>query len=139
MIQIASTSRQSVHSLHCLLEESFAPWLSSVYQVKTDQTADTQISLRLVHIRNTFIYNRDQVSCISQKRTLVYMCQLVGLKGKIHLVDFCYKGDNCCYFLFALLHIKIISKRVYSQRKEFAPHGSKFFPFRVDLFGMELK
>ena len=25
-------------------------------------------------------------------------------------------------------------KRVYSKRKEFAPLGSKFFPFRVDLF-----
>ena len=25
-------------------------------------------------------------------------------------------------------------KRVYSKRKEFAPIGSKFFPFRVDSF-----
>ena len=27
-----------------------------------------------------------------------------------------------------------LRNRVYSKRKEFAPHGSKFFPFRVDPF-----
>ena len=30
-------------------------------------------------------------------------------------------------------------KGVYSKRKEFASHGSKFFPFRVDLFSKENK
>ena len=25
-------------------------------------------------------------------------------------------------------------KLVYSKREEFAPHGSRFFPFRIDLF-----
>ena len=32
-----------------------------------------------------------------------------------------------CFFLSLL-------KKVYSKRKEFAPNGSKFFPFRVDHF-----
>ena len=45
-----------------------------------------------------------------------------------------YLGDNLCDFVFSFLHMKPLLKRVYSKRKEFAPKGSKFFPFRVDLF-----
>ena len=37
-------------------------------------------------------------------------------------------------FLLAFLHTYPFWKGVYSKRKEFAPHGSKFFPFRVDPF-----
>ena len=59
----------------------------------------------------------------------------------IHLVDFrtvFQKGDNFNDYLFAFLHTKPLLKRgllwkgVYSKRKEFAPKGSKFLPFRVD-------
>ena len=61
-----------------------------------------------------------------------------------------YTGDNFCYFLFALLYISTLdpfwegvyskkidfffSKGVCSKSKEFAPKGSKFFPFIVDPF-----
>ena len=45
-----------------------------------------------------------------------------------------YKGDNFCDFMFALLYIKSLLKNIYSKKKEFAPCGSKFFPFRVDSF-----
>ena len=41
------------------------------------------------------------------------------------------QGRQLCDFLFALLST---IKGVYSKRKEFAPPGSKFFPFRVDSF-----
>ena len=44
-----------------------------------------------------------------------------------HLVF--YKGTT-----LAFQHIKSLLKGVYPKRKEFAPHGSKFFPFRVDYF-----
>ena len=45
---------------------------------------------------------------------------------------FFVKGDNFCDLLFNFLDIKPILKGVYSKRKEFAPHGSKFFLFKVD-------
>ena len=35
---------------------------------------------------------------------------------------------------FVFLYMKPLLKRVYFKRKEFAPKGSKFFPFKVDLF-----
>ena len=43
-----------------------------------------------------------------------------------------YKGHNFCDFLLTFLYTKLVLKRVYSKREEFAPMGSKFFPFRVD-------
>ena len=43
-------------------------------------------------------------------------------------------GCNFYDFLLALLYTKHLLKRVFSKRKEFAPRGSKFFPFRVDPF-----
>ena len=45
-----------------------------------------------------------------------------------------YKGDNFWVFLFAYLHIKHLLKGAYYKRKEFAPMGSKFFPFIVGPF-----
>ena len=39
-----------------------------------------------------------------------------------------FMGGNCQNCFASLL------KRVYSKRREFAPFGSKFFPFRVDPF-----
>ena len=47
-----------------------------------------------------------------------------------------YKVDNFYYFLFDFLHSYQApsEKGIYSERKEFAPKGSKFFPFRVDTF-----
>ena len=44
-----------------------------------------------------------------------------------------YKGG---YFdsVFTSPHNNPFIKGVYSKRKEFAPRGSKFFPFRVDPF-----
>ena len=47
----------------------------------------------------------------------------------------CYFLHNLnCDFRFALRHTERFLKRVNSKRKEFAPTGSKFFPFRVDPF-----
>ena len=44
-----------------------------------------------------------------------------------------YKGNNLSDFLFDFLQNQATSEKwVYSKRKEFAPPGSKFFPFRVD-------
>ena len=48
-----------------------------------------------------------------------------------------HKGNNFCDFLLVFLHTNPILKMVYSKRKEFAPHVSKFFPFRVDPFSEE--
>ena len=46
-----------------------------------------------------------------------------------------YKGDNFCDFLFAFLQSKsLLKKSLLYKRKEFAPRGSKFLPFRVDAF-----
>ena len=51
----------------------------------------------------------------------------------VHYGSFC-KGDN--FFDFFLLSCTYTPfwKGVYSKRKEFAPKGSKFFPFRVEPF-----
>ena len=35
------------------------------------------------------------------------------------------KGENICDFLFAFLHIKSLSKMIYSKKKEFAPEAIK--------------
>ena len=43
-------------------------------------------------------------------------------------------GVQLNHFLFVFLQFKPISKRVHSERKEFAPLWSKFFPFRMDPF-----
>ena len=45
-----------------------------------------------------------------------------------------HKRDNFCDFLLAFLHIKLLLNRICSKREEFAPIGSKFFPFKVDCF-----
>ena len=50
-----------------------------------------------------------------------------------------YKGDKFCDCLFGFRHSKSLPDRVYSKRKEFAPHGSKFFPFKVDPFQKAVK
>ena len=58
--------------------------------------------------------------------------------GRVYVVFFT-KKDDFCDFLFVFLHIKPLQKGVYSKRKEFAPNGSKFFPFRVDYFSVDSK
>ena len=46
-----------------------------------------------------------------------------------------YKVENFNDFMFAFLEpSQALFENVYSKRKEFAPPGSKFFPFRVDHF-----
>ena len=46
-----------------------------------------------------------------------------------------HKGDNICDFLFAFLHINsLLQMNLPSNRKEFAPYGSKFFHFKIDFF-----
>ena len=58
---------------------------------------------------------------------------LRGLDTRSRFSPF-YKGDKLRNFMFAFLLIKTLLKGVHSKRKEFAPRGSKFFPFRVDPF-----
>ena len=57
-----------------------------------------------------------------------------SLRGLL-LVDYLtfFTKINFCDFLFALLHIKPLLKRGL-KRRDFAPRGSKFFPFRVTPF-----
>ena len=38
------------------------------------------------------------------------------------------------FCLLCFLHIRLLLKRIYSKREDFAAKGSKVFPFRVDLF-----
>ena len=49
---------------------------------------------------------------------------------------FFHKGDNFCGSLPVRFstHQPTSEKGVYSIRNEFAPRGSKFFPYRVDPF-----
>ena len=42
--------------------------------------------------------------------------------------------DNLCDFQFSFPANQSFLKKAYCKRKESAPTGSKFFPFRVDLF-----
>ena len=44
-----------------------------------------------------------------------------------------YKRPFCDFVYFPVLQIPS-ANGVYSKRKEFAPKGSKFFPFRIDTF-----
>ena len=59
-------------------------------------------------------------------------CSLSGLDTLCRFSAIFCKGDDFCNFLFAFLYIKPPLKKVHSKRKEFAPFGSKFFPFWVD-------
>ena len=61
----------------------------------------------------------------------------VSLRGPNTLGRFftiLYKEDNFCDFLFAFQYTDPLLKGVYSERKAFAPKGSKFFAVRVDPF-----
>ena len=49
------------------------------------------------------------------------------------------QGRQLFDFLIALLYTKPLLERVFSKRKEFAPYGSKFFPFRKTPFQKEAK
>ena len=44
------------------------------------------------------------------------------------------RGATFFDFCYALRHTTPLLKKVYSKRREFAPLGSKFSPFRVDPF-----
>ena len=52
----------------------------------------------------------------------------------MYLATVFHKGLNICNFLFAFLRSNSLLKGVYSIRKEFAPSGSKFFPYSVDPY-----
>ena len=60
----------------------------------------------------------------------------VVVSERVHLVVsvMFYKGDKLFYYLFTSMDTKFLLKTVYPLRKEFAPTGRKFFPFRVDPF-----
>ena len=46
--------------------------------------------------------------------------------------------DNFWDALFAFMHtMSFLKQEIYSKRKEFAPYGNKFIPFRVDPFSLE--
>ena len=47
---------------------------------------------------------------------------------------FVSKRHNFCDFLFAFVYTSSLLRKGFLTRKEFAPLGSKFFPFRVELF-----
>ena len=51
-----------------------------------------------------------------------------------YLVAIFHKEDIFAYFRFAFLYTNSLLERIYSIREEFAPSGSKFFPYRVDPF-----
>ena len=55
------------------------------------------------------------------------------------LLSLIIRETNFVVFLFVFLHIKPLPKKVNSKRKEFAPLGSKFFPFKVDPFSKRNK
>ena len=56
-----------------------------------------------------------------------------NLKVNLYFSAILNKADNFV-FMFAFLYTIALLKRNHSERKEFAPMGSKFFPFRVDSF-----
>ena len=64
----------------------------------------------------------------------------IWLKSLIKEKQYIFRGGNSSKIVFLLpekgstLKGKNLLPRVYSKRKEFAPLGSKFFPFRVDPF-----
>ena len=65
---------------------------------------------------------------------IVYACNTYFFKDTLGRFSSIFdKGDKFCDFLYAFLYSNPLLKGVYSKRKEFAPKGSKFFPFRVDL------
>ena len=57
----------------------------------------------------------------------------IKLTGYIWLI-FCqfYKGDNFCDLVCFPAYKTPSQKGAYPKREEFAPFGSKFFPFRVE-------
>ena len=68
---------------------------------------------------------------------LIYPRYLIrGIGAFRRFIAIFYTNDNfwVAGFLFAFCAHQFPLERVYSKRKEFAPHGSKFFPLRVDLF-----
>ena len=62
-------------------------------------------------------------------------CKLL-VKGYllVEILPFLYKGDNFCEFLFTLMRTVLCEKGSTLKGKNFLPQGSKFFPFKVNLF-----
>ena len=59
--------------------------------------------------------------------------QLMGFDTTSRFSAF-YTRENFCDFLFAFTYTNPLLKRGLLIRKEFAPSGSKFFPYGVDPF-----
>ena len=58
----------------------------------------------------------------------------IGIPFQTGVFGHILPGDNFCNFLLPIMHTMTpFWKGVYSKRKEFAPTGSKFFPFRVGI------
>ena len=93
----------------------------------------------LLRNRCVRIFRVNTVVGIKTTHKLHQIYLLRGLDTVCRFSSIFNKGDNFCHVLFAFLHTNSLLKRVYSKRKEFALSGSKFFPFRVDLFSEERK
>ena len=78
---------------------------------------------RSTHIASAYKEGRDIVVGLNSLRRLY-------IPGRF----FFKKRDNFCDFLFGFLRTRPVLKRVHSKRKELAPKGSQFFPFREDPF-----
>ena len=75
---------------------------------------------------NGQVVGKNLLTWIDGSRENYCMCGcLRGVKARLREMDIFSREVFVNYFAFLLT-------TVYSKRKEFAPLGSKFFPFRVD-------
>ena len=90
-------------------------------------------------LERTISYDKWLVKVIYDKgigEKNVPMGDLTHFNGRLSTIF--HKRDNICDFLFAFFAHQVPSKKgVYPKRKDFAPFGSKVFPFRVDPFSEE--
>ena len=72
--------------------------------------------------------------CIRSRNQVFH--QKMGRDNTVDSMPFFYRKQLLWQCLFICIQSRF-GKKVYSKRKEFAPIGSKFFPFKVDLFKRE--
>ena len=77
-----------------------------------------------------------KLSTLKVKNLLLFLKQFSVSESKLDVQTVIFKKN--CYISWEGKPVKIVfvpfSKGVYSIRKEFAPTGSKFFPYRIDPF-----
>ena len=119
---------------YSILMNILVKYLHSSFSVDSNKTCTLhQTVLLLIFPRRYFWCRSSTFSFLLTTSCSVLSWPSTGLVTTGRFSAMFYNRDNFYVSLFVFLQPNPFWKRIYTKRKEFAPNGSKFFPFRVDL------